>query len=375
MAAGAFEAVKEGEAIVIKASSAWTIDASERLDEALRQLAASGARSVRFDLSGLEALDTAGAWLINRTRAELAAAGIEVTVSGLQPAHETLFKRVVEAGTPPKLPPPPRYQLFDVMARLGSGTMTVLLQARDLLNFFGAVLFALARVIRHPGRIRFVSFISHLEQGGLNAVPIVGLINFLVGIVIAFQGADQLRKFGAEVLTVDTVGVLVLREMAILLTAILVAGRSGSAYTAQIGMMKVNEEVDALRTLGLDPLEVLVLPRIFALVVALPLLTFLGDIMAIVGAALISTVIIDLSIPQFFGQLKNAVGLTELWVGLSKAPIFAFVIAMVGCFEGLRVSGSAESVGRQTTQSVVESIFLVIVLDAMFSVLFSILGI
>jgi phospholipid/cholesterol/gamma-HCH transport system permease protein len=377
MTSGSLQTSREGETLVLRAAGGWTIESSPALDAALRRLPGTpggqGA-AVRFDLAAIEALDTAGAWLIARAQRTFEAAGAKVTLSGTKPAHAALLTRVIEAGAPPP-PPHPRHGLIEIVAHLGEATVNALRQARDLIGFFGAVIFAIGRVVSHPSRIRFTSFVSHLEQGGLNAIPIVGLINFLVGIVIAYQGAAQLRRFGAEVYTVDTVGILVLRELGILLTAIIVAGRSGSAYTAQIGMMRVNEEVDALRTLGLDPLEVLVLPRIFALIVALPLLTFFADVMAIIGGALISTVIIDVTIPQFFGQLNQAIDLTTFWVGMVKAPIFAFIIAMVGCFEGMRVSGSAESVGRLTTQSVVESIFLVIVFDALFSIMFSYLGI
>jgi phospholipid/cholesterol/gamma-HCH transport system permease protein len=226
-----------------------------------------------------------------------------------------------------------------------------------------------------PWRLRLTSTVRHLEETGLNALPIVGLISLLVGLVLAYQGVDQLRPFGAEIYMVNLVGVASLREMGILLTAIVVAGRSGSAFTAEIGTMKVNEEVDALVTLGLDPVEILVLPRLIALMITLPLLTFFADIMSLFGGAVGGLLIIDLTFPQFVQQLATAVTPTMFCVGMVKAPVFAFVIAMVGCFEGLRVTGSAESVGRLTTKSVVESIFLVIVLDALFSILFSILGV
>jgi phospholipid/cholesterol/gamma-HCH transport system permease protein len=233
---------------------------------------------------------------------------------------------------------------------------------------------AIGRLLRRPSRIRFVSLVSNIEQHGLNAMPIIGILLFLVGIVVAYQGVGQLRRFGAEILTVDLVGISVLREMGVLITSIVVAGRSGSAFTAQIGTMQVNEEVDAIRTLGLDPLEVLVLPRMLALMIALPLLTFFANMMAILGGAFMASQNIDITFAQFLSLLNQAVTLTHFWVGMVKAPVFAFLIAMVGCFEGMRVRGSAESVGRLTTQAVVESLFLVIVFDAGFSVLFTYLG-
>jgi len=262
-----------------------------------------------------------------------------------------------------------------MVAQLGQQVVDAFRQGHDLLGFFGALVVTALGTLRRPGRIRFVSFVHHLEQAGLNALPIVGLLAFLIGVVVAYQGVDQLRRFGAQIFTVNLLGISVLREMGILITAILVAGRSGSAYTAQIGTMQVNEEVDAMRTLGLDPIEMLVLPRILALVVALPLLTFFADIMAVLGGGIMSMMLIDLTVPRFLRQLQEAVGLWTFWVGIIKAPVFAFLIGMVGCFEGLRVRGSAESLGRLTTRSVVESIFLVIVFDALFSILFSRLGI
>jgi phospholipid/cholesterol/gamma-HCH transport system permease protein len=216
--------------------------------------------------------------------------------------------------------------------------------------------------------------IFHIERTGLNALPIVGMISFLVGVVLAFQGADQLKRFGAQVLAINLVGISVLREMGILLTAIVVAGRSGSAFTAEIGAMQVNEEVDAMRVTGLDPMEVLVVPRVIALVIALPLLAFFADIMGLLGGGLMSIALADVSFAAYWRRLNDAVSLNTFLVGIVKAPVFALLIALVGCFEGLRVSGSAESVGRLTTKSVVEGIFLVIIFDALFSILFSYLG-
>ncbi|QEX21368.1 sulfate transporter [Hypericibacter adhaerens] len=328
-----------------------------------------------LDLSQLEALDTAGAWLIARTVARFQAAGATLEVTGAKPALAKLMARVGKAGRPAELPPRERFGLLAFVARIGGATIAVFQQAVDMIAFFGAIMTAIVRVVTHPGRIRFTALVSHIEQVGLNALPIVGLLTVLIGIVLAYQGVDQLRQYGGEIFTVNLVGVSVLREMGILLTAIMVAGRSGSAFTAQIGTMQVNEEIDAMRTMALDPIEALVLPRIFALVIAVPLLTVFADFMGILGGGLMTCLLVDLSPAQFLHRLNDAVTLNTFLVGLSKAPVFAFVIGMVGCFEGLRVKGSAESVGRLTTQSVVESIFLVIVFDAVFSILFSYLGI
>jgi phospholipid/cholesterol/gamma-HCH transport system permease protein len=374
MTAGLMETERRGEDIVLTAGGAWTIQAVRALDEQLRKLAAAGAKKVLIVLADLTALDTAGAWLIARTERELKAAGIAVDIGGAKPGHQALLSRIMEAGEPPPLVPEPRFRLIDVVADIGEAAIHGGRQARDMLGFFGAILFAFGRLARRPGRIRFVSLVSNIEQHGLNAMPIVGILLFLVGIVVAYQGVGQLRRFGAEIFTVDLVGISVLREMGVLISAIVIAGRSGSAFTAQIGTMQVNEEVDAIRTLGLDPLEVLVLPRMIALMIALPLLTFFANMMAILGGAFMATQTIDVTFAQFLNLLNQAVSLKHFWVGMVKAPVFAFLIAMVGCFEGMRVRGSAESVGRLTTQSVVESLFLVIVFDAGFSVLFSYLG-
>ena len=231
------------------------------------------------------------------------------------------------------------------------------------------------RVLLHPSKLRWNALTFHIEQTGLNALPIVGMISFLIAVVLAFQGIDQFSKFGAQQLTINMVGVSILREMGVLLTAIMVAGRSGSAFTAQIGTMQVSEEVDALRTIGLDPMEVLVVPRVLALVITLPLLAFFADMMGLLGGGAMIVMLTDNGFSQYWGLLNQAVSLNTFVVGLVKAPVFAIFIALVGCFEGLRVSGSAESVGKLTTRAVVEGIFLVLIFDAIFSILFSYLGV
>lgn len=343
--------------------------------DALDRVEARGRARAVVDLSQLDALDTAGAWLIERTEARLQGQGLDVAVTGAKPNLARLMARVRQAGRPPALPPPAPFGLAGFVARVGEGTLAALHQGVDLLAFFGAVVGTVGRVALRPSRIRFTSLVSHIEQVGLNAMPIIGLLTMLIGVVLAYQGVDQLRVYGGEIFTVNLIGISTLREMGILLTAIMVAGRSGSAFTAQIGTMQVNEEVDAMRTLALDPIEALVLPRIFALVIAVPLLTVYADFMGILGGGVMTCLLIDLTPGQFLQRLNEAVNLNTFWVGLIKAPVFAFVIGMVGCFEGLQVRGSAESVGRLTTRSVVESIFLVIVFDALFSILFSYLGI
>ncbi len=372
---GWIETRRDGATWVLAAGGRWTTGAVAALDARLRAIEPGEAESVRVDLGGLEALDTAGAWLVHRTMRELEARGLAVELTGGRADDLSLIATVARNVAP--CPPPPRRvgAVVATIARTGAGTIFVFKEFTDLVNFLGLTVIVAMRALVRPSRIRVVPLVAQMERAGLNAMPIVGLISFLVGVVLTYQGADQLARFGAQIFTVNLVGIGVLREMGVLLTAIIVAGRSGSAFTAQIGTMKVNEEVDAMRTIGLDPMEVLVLPRLFALMLTLPLLTFYADIMGLLGGAVMVTLTLDISFFQFARQLNETVPMWSLWVGLIKAPVFAFVIAMVGCFEGLKVSGSAESVGRQTTRAVVEAIFLVIVLDAMFSILFSVLGI
>jgi phospholipid/cholesterol/gamma-HCH transport system permease protein len=369
------DAREAGGELVIGLKGAWTVRSVAALDQKMAAIKPGNARLARFDLSGLVMVDSAGAWLIARTRGALVAAGLEVKLEAEDLHKKALIDKVLAAGLPEPHRRLPHHYMVDILARVGAALIEALKLARDLLGFFGSLVLGFLRLFIEPRRIRFVSLISHIEHTGLNAMPIIGLISFLIGIVLAYQGADQLRQFGAEIFTVNLVGVSVLREMGILLTSIIVAGRTGSAFTAQIGTMQVNEEVDALRTLGLDPMDVLVLPRVLALVIALPLLTFYSDVLALLGGGVACVLILGMSVQQFLTQLQAAVTVTHFLVGLSKAPVFAAIISMVGCFEGLRVTGSAESVGRLTTKSVVEALFLVIVFDAFFSILFSYLHI
>ncbi len=366
---------QEADCLVLGLSGSWTTMEVASQDAALEAVAPNGAKRVRIDLAHVEELDTAGAWLVYRTLKSLAGRGVKVELSGGQRSYRDLIETVHghDVDCPP--PPPARGALAVVLERMGRASFFVAGEAVSLINFLGHTVVALFGSLLRPGRIRMTALINQMEQTGLNAMPIVGLISFLIGVVLAYQGAGQLAKFGAQIFTVNLVGVGVLREMAIMLTAIIVAGRSGSAFTAQIGTMKVNEEIDAMRTIGLDPMEVLVLPRVIALVLVMPLLTFYADIMGLLGGAVMANVALDISFFQFARQFNSAVPVWSFWVGLIKAPVFALVIAVVGCYEGFRVSVSAESVGQRTTASVVEAIFLVIVLDALFSIIFSILGV
>jgi phospholipid/cholesterol/gamma-HCH transport system permease protein len=357
---------------VLQAGGAWTIEHAADLDRQVESLPKkSGARAL--DLGAIEAIDTAGAWLLARATGR--GEGQEIPWQNLPSEFQPLAERVLTAG-PKVVPDRPRPRtITDWVADVGEGMEERLTEALDLIAFFGEFVLATGRVIANPRRFRWVPLLVHIEQTGINALPIVGLISFLVGVVLAYQGAEQLRQFNAQFLTVNMVGISVLREMGILLTAIVVAGRSGSAFTAQIGTMQVSEEVDALRTMGLDPMEVLAIPRVAALIITLPILTFFADLMGLLGGGVMCVMLIDMTFGQYVARLNDVVTATEFWVGMVKAPVFAILIALVGCFEGLRVTGSAESVGKMTTRAVVEGIFLVIIFDALFSILFSILSI
>lgn len=353
----------------------WLIGDVGRLDSTLAGLQVPRDRPLTIDLGGVEALDTAGVWLIYRTAKRLKSEGVTVEFAGIRREHAILLEQVAAADRPAEIEPPHGPAFRRMVERVGAGTLFVLAQMRAFVGFLGLVVEVAAKSVVQPRRLRFTPLVYHMEQVGLNALPIVGLISFLIGVVLAYQGASQLQRFGAEIFVVNLIGVSVLREIGILLTAIVVAGRSGSAFTAQIGSMKIREEVDAMRTLGLDPIEVLVLPRMLALILTLPLLAFFSDMMGLLGGGLMAWFTLGIPPDLFLERLNEAVGLWHFWVGLIKAPVFAALIALVGCYEGMRVEGSAESVGQLTTRSVVESIFLVIVADALFSIFFNIVGV
>jgi phospholipid/cholesterol/gamma-HCH transport system permease protein len=380
--AGWIEGKPERDVFVVSAGGAWSMRELARLVREARaampaRAALAGSTRARIDLHEITYLDSSGAWLVADLKRRLASLGLSTEVVVGRAADRALLDRVERAlqrlGT---LARPPRpHPLLAALGNVGRIVLEALKKGHQLLGFFGLTVVLIASAMLRPWRIQFRATLKHIETTGLNALPIVGLLNFLIGMVVAFMGAVQLKKFGAEIFTVNLVGVAVLRELGVLITAILIAGRSGSAFTAQIGTMKVNQEVDAMQTIGLNPIEVLVLPRILAMVITLPLLTFYADIMGLAGGALMATVSLDISLDAFLRQLREAVDLQTFLIGLLKAPFCAYIIATVGCFEGLQVSGSAESVGARTTMSVVEAIFLVITFDALVAIGLSILGI
>ena len=364
------EGTKDGR-LVLAAGGDWTVAGAAALEGLVEGLEPGATRDVAFDLSEISALDTAGVWLLRQAAHRYEAAGASVAWDGVAERFRPLFELVEEnEGRKPERPP--RFNaVAAAIARLGRNSIEAGEETVALTAFIGQTTITGLRALLRPGRFRLVSLTNQIEQTGLNAMPIVGLMAFLIGIVLAYQGAVQLRNFGAEIYTIDMLAITIPREIGVLLTAIMVAGRSGSAFTAQIGTMKVNEEIAAMQALGLDPMEILVLPRINALIVTLPILTLFSVFVGMVGGAAMAIVSLDMGATQFLGRLQEAMTLKHFMVGMVKAPVFAYLIAVVGCYQGLRVSGGAESVGRLTTRAVVLSIFLVIVADAVFSIMFA----
>ena len=299
--------------------------------------------------------------------------GIELT--GVSAGHRGLLDLVcsLELKPLPKQVSVPRWR--QLVIQLGKGADDAWHETRDVITFVGHAASAIGHALIHPTSLRLPSISRHIEETGIHALPIIGLMAVMISIVIGYQGVAQLRPYGGEDFTINLVAVSILREMGVLITAIMVAGRSGSAFTAEIGVMKAGDEVDALKVSGMDPMEMLVVPRVIGLVITLPLLTFFSDVMGLCGGAMISGFLLDVSPLQYLDRVHHAVNAGDLFVGLFKAPIFGFLVAVVSCMHGLRVRGSAESVGRETTRAVVKAIFVVIVLDALFSILFERLGI
>ena len=295
-----------------------------------------------------------------------------VTLQGLRPQFAQLMDGVAQhMAEQASQPAPGAAPPLGALARIGHRTVDALHQGTALLAFVGEAATAFAVSVVHPSRFRWRPVLFNLRTAGFDALPIVGLLSFLMGIVVAYQGAGQLRQYGANIFVADLVGLSMLREFAPLMTAIIIAGRSGSAYAAQIGTMTVTEEIDAMRTLGIEPLELLVLPKVIALTVALPLLTVFADVLGVLGGMIMAQVQLGVTYAEFLDRFVKAVSITDYLIGLGKAPVFAAIITVVGCYQGFRTKGGADSVGRQTTRSVVQSIFLVIVADALFSIAFS----
>lgn len=323
----------------------------------------------RIDLSEIDRIDTIGAWTIHRF-AEMRGAKVE----GLTADSQHLFNQVEAADHPVRIRSAHVPAFYRVLGEIGGAVVASLRTLYGLLGFLGAVTIAFLNVVRHPSRFRFNATMQRFEVVGVTALGIIALMNFLVGIVIAQQGAVQLRQFGAEVYTINLVGRLSLRELGVLMTAIMVAGRSGSAFAAQLGTMKLTEEIDAMRTIGVSPMEALVLPRVMAAVLMMPLLGFYASLMSILGGALLAWLSLGIPFITFIERIREVVPITDVYVGLVKAPVFGAIIAMAGCFQGMNVESDSEQVGLRTTAAVVQGIFLVIVLDAFFAVFFTWIG-
>jgi phospholipid/cholesterol/gamma-HCH transport system permease protein len=358
------------------AGGAWTAshaDVLERLVDGVTPQVA-GATHVSVDIGKVDALDTFGAWLLERLVRRPDRDGKPAELVGVSTRHHGLIEEMHAVNLEPRSPAKAPNPVVAVLEGIGRAAAALATDVMMFLGMFGEFAVALGRVLAHPSRFRLTSTVYQLYRVGWLAVPIMVLITFLIGGIIAQQGIFHFRKFGAESYVVDMVGILVLREIGVLLVSIMIAGRSGSSYTAELGAMKMREEIDALRTMGFDPVEVLILPRIIALVCALPILAFLGSMAALYGGGLVAWLYGGMSPAVFIARLRDAISVTHFEVGMIKAPFMALAIGVVACSEGLAVKGSAESLGTQTTTSVVKSIFLVIVLDGVFAVFFASIG-
>jgi phospholipid/cholesterol/gamma-HCH transport system permease protein len=338
-----------------------------RLEGAMATAIAVGAPAIDLDLAGAGEFDLGPAWLLQRFVTERRAAGVHVTVHGPVLEHDAFFGQIL-ARAPPQDAAPPAEPGW--LARIGLRLHRIWVEVLVALAFGGRVLDTAARALRSVRRLRIPAIVRHLHETGVQAIPVVGTIAMLISVIIAYIGAQQLKPLGAEAYTVDLVVVGVLREMGVLLTAIMVAGRTGSAYAAEIGVMKLNEEVDALEAMGMSAFEVLVLPRVIALVIAMPLLTIVADTLGILGGGLLTRFLLDMSWPQFINRVDAAIAPTTFWAGMVKAPVFGAIIALTGTLRGLQVQDSSRELGRLTTVAVVQSIFLVIFADALFAIFF-----
>ena len=340
-----------------------------RMGDVADRLAALSERPASIDISAVDRVDTVGAWVLHRYADQTGA-----KISGANEDALRLIEHVRHGDGASQVRPPALTPFLRVLDEMGTATVIAWKTMLGLLGFLGAIVLTSWDVLRHPSRFRFNAVMQRFELVGVRALAIVGLMSFLIGIVIAQQGAVQLAQFGAESLTINLIGRLTTRELGVLMTAIMVAGRSGSAFAAELGTMKLTEEVDAMRTIGISPMEALVLPRMLAATAMMPLLAFYSMIVAMIGGGLLCWISLDIAPPTYVQRLREVIPMTDLAVGLTKAPVFGAIIALSGCFQGLQVEGSAEDVGLRTTAAVVQAIFLVIVLDAFFAVFFTSIG-
>ena len=369
------ERIAKGNALALCATGTWTASFAPVLERMVAdaEKLADGSQSIFIDVSEVAKLDTFGAWLIERLRRSLTQGAVEAQIAGLSTNYSSLVDEVRRVRATPVIDRS-TITVTGMLEQIGRTVAGIGGTVAGLIDMLGAVLAAGFRILIHPRSFRLTSTVHHMEQVCWRAVPIVVLITFLIGCIIAQQGIFHFRRFGADIFVVDMLGVLVLREIGVLLVAIMVAGRSGSAYTAELGSMKMREEIDALRTMGFDPIEVLVLPRMLALVLALPILAFLGAMAALYGGGLVAWLYGGVDPEAFLLRLRDAISIDHFIVGIVKAPVMAAVIGIVACVEGLAVQGSAESLGQHTTASVVKGIFFVIVMDGVFAIFFASIG-
>ena len=363
----------EGGTLTLRLVGDLVVDRLAEIETDLDAVADQGASAVVFDVSAAGRIDISGAWLVLERARRLSEAGLASRVAGAKSEHFEFLRELGDAHSTaiPPVPVTQGPQPWELLTEpVGVWAMRRARHFIDGLDFLGHIVVVFASIGGSLKRLRLPSIVRHVYETGITAMPIVALIAFLISVIVAYLGADQLRKFGAEIFVVDLVTIAVLREMGVLLTAIIVAGRSGSAFAAEIGVMKLNEEVDALSAIGMNPVEVLVLPRIIGLVIALPLLTVLADAMGLLGGGLLSAWLVDIPATQYIQRMQESIASTTFWAGIVKAPVFAFLIAAVGTYRGMQVRGSSRELGRLTTVAVVQSIFLVILADALFAIVF-----
>ena len=369
-------ATSSGDVLELRPAGSWTASNATTLERLSNHVAPQldRAAAVKVDMADVRELDTLGAWLLEKMSRRATSAGRHADIVGIADNYAGLIDEVRQVNRQTPAPVPARNPVLAKLGDIGRATIGSKEDIAAFLQMLGALCNAILGILRRPRSLRLTSLTYQLYRVGWQAIPIVVLITFLIGAIIAQQGIFHFRKFGADSYVVDMVGILVLRELGVLIVAIMVAGRSGSAYTAELGSMKMREEIDALSTMGLDPIEVLMLPRILALIFALPILSFIGAMAALYGGGLVAWFYGGMGPAIFLARLHEAVSVTHFEVGIIKAPFMALVIGIVACSEGLRVKGSAESLGKQTTTSVVKSIFLVIVLDGLFAIFFASVG-
>ena len=370
MARELLEQARTGDALTVRLNGAWRVDNIAAIEAALAQLPQEGTRRVVIDARSLEDLDLSGAWLLRERLQAMQGAGGRVEFAGEPPSQFAFLDEITTQQLAPIEEPVERRGPWrNPVGWLGRISVQQWHQAIDAVAYLGRIAVTGVRSLR-PRHLRLASITRHVHETGIQAIPIVSLIAFLISVIVAYLGAQTLRPLGGEIFTVDLVTIAVLRELGVLLTSIIVAGRSGSAFAAEIGVMQLNDEVDALKSMGVDPFEVLVLPRLIGLLIALPLLTIVADAMGLAGGALLSSLLLDISLTQFIPRMQDALAPTTFWAGLIKAPVFAVLIAMVGTYRGMQVRDSARELGRLTTVAVVQSIFLIIFADAVFAVVY-----